>query len=107
MQQWLTNFFLLSFVYTQLNYLINNVSHVTSSAEFESLPSSCSGEGVTRLHHYCLERQIRTSQLEDLVRNISVSLNRKYLGLAVTSPQNWLQSTSIPTDQQTSISQNI
>jgi hypothetical protein len=89
-----------------LHHLISSRLHVSASAEYQALSASCSPDGTTRLHHYCLERQIRTETLRLLVhRTLLDSLHTYYAEYPVlaTQPRDWLRSTSIPAEQQSRI----
>ena len=89
----------------QLNYLVANHPSVSGSTEFQSLPTSCSASDTTRLHFYCLQRKIRGKQLRTLMhRTLSDALHSHYRGaVSATNPEDWLQTSSIPAEQQSRI----
>ena len=91
---------------SQLNYLVTNNADVVGSSEFSDLPSSCAPGDVTTLHHFCYRVKVgQSDQLRHLVHHqLSDPLSTYYSGTVIgQSSSEWLQTSSIPADQLSSI----
>lgn len=92
----------------QLDYIVSNHPDVTGSNDFSDLPTSCSPTNTTRLHHYCLQMKVRGNQLRILTRDTSDALHTYFRGsVPLSNNREWIQTSSIPSEQQTRILSNI
>ena len=90
----------------QLNYLIDNDTNVNIGTDIPDLPSSCAADDVTSLHSYCFQMKVREQdQLKDLIRHSLYDPISDYYSGTVTdsSSSTWLETSSIPASQQSSI----
>ena len=85
----------------QLDYLVSTHPNVSSSDEFDSLPSSCTAFDATRIHHYCLQRKIRGEQLRLLIHRALFDRLHMYYSDATPAsrPREWVQTSSFTEEQ--------
>lgn len=93
----------------QLNHLVNS-GEVNVSSRFLNLNDSCELGDMPRLSQYCLEANLRNNSiLSDTVNNkIYIPLSNYYSGIVVdASTLQWLEASSIPTNQTQNIIETL
>ena len=99
---------------SQFNYLMDNDANVSVSTNYSGLPSSCSMDTVTSLHSYCFKMIVKEQDqlkddihygLYDLIHhNLYDPISNHYSGVVTdSSSSTWLETSSIPASQQSSI----